>query len=99
MCGRHQTQKAQRLLLTTVCFSGLLSSGKKIHCSEEFACEDQMQRKIDGEFVSFCCCTLIHLHSASQLQDNKRPCSAGYDMQFDIKYAYFNLLESLAAIV
>jgi hypothetical protein len=45
------------------------------------------------------CHTLIHLHSASQLQDNKRPCSAGYDMQFDIKYAYFNLLESLAAIV
>jgi jumonji domain-containing protein 7 len=41
---------------------------KKIHCSEEFACEDQMQRKIDGEFVSVCCCecnNLSHSHSSA----------------------------------
>jgi len=41
-------------------------------------------------------------HHVRQTPDPKGPTIAlnyWYDMQFDIKYAYFNLLESLAAIV
>jgi hypothetical protein len=82
MCGRHQTQKAQRLLLTTVCFFWSFVFWKKNPLSEEFECEDQMQRKIDGEFVSVCFCECNNLsHSFISIQLHSYKITKGHVLQ------------------